>query len=315
MNRKIRWKRKVAERRELLRVEQRALREMREPFTEKLCGSLKPAIALVDANRFEEAKELVADFLERCPDHMAGHCLLIRIHGMLGEIEFSEHLFEYAKDRGMGSREIFSAMVDAYSSCSEFEKARRVIAEAEAYGIGCAKNYAHVMSGLYADRRYADIEKVYLSLPIGYKANAALNLKYADALRKMRRYDEAIDAAAFSVGLRGTLAEKTKARIIMGYCEMCLGNSRKAYELLLEEYKKISRLEDGGVALNFFPRLICGMVFACSRGRIPQPDSTAEQWRRILERIQREGRGNAEDVGAALMRLRQIPAAPAQNDL
>ncbi len=301
--------RREAERRE------KKFRAAQKPSPESLIRGLKPAIGLIDANRFDEARDMVADFLERRPGSAAGHSLLIRIHGMLGEAELSEHLFEYAKGNGMGSRDLYGAMVDAYSSCREFGKAQAVIAEAEACGLGCAKNYAHLMAGLYGEGRYEDVERVYLSLPISYKSKAALNIKYADALRKMKRYGEAKEAAEFSISLRSTLAEKTKARIIIGYCEMCLGNPEKAYKLLREEYEKVSRLEDGGFSQRFFPRLLCGVVFACSKAGIPQPDSTAEQWRRLLERIQEEGRGNAGDIGAALMRLRHIPAAPAQHEL
>lgn len=318
MTRKARWQRRaLAGARWQRETEQRKKKYMalQKPPPERLCNGLKPAIELIDAKRFEEARDMVADFLEKRPNNGAGHSLLIRIHGMLGEIGLSEHLYEYAKGNGMESREIYGAMVDAYSDCGEFEKALEIIAEAEASRMGCAKNYAHLMAGLYGKERYDEIEKIYLSLPIRYKANATLNLKYADSLRKMKRYDEAIDAAAFSISLHGTLAEKSKARIIIGYCEMCSGNPQKGHDVLSEEYRRISGLENGGTTQRFFPRLICGIVFACSKAGIPQPDSTIEHWRKLLERIQMEGRGNAEDVGAALMHLRRIPALSAHNEL
>ncbi len=298
------------------RYERFRARDSWKPLPERLPETLKRAVMLMDAKKYGEAENTVADFLERSPKHGVALAMLIRIHGKKGEIGLSEHLFNEAIHAGIECKELYGAMVGAYASCNDFDGAKRIIADAEAVGMGDVNNYLQFMTGLYSERRYAEIETFYrTAIPPKYKAKPSISIKYADALRKMGRYGEAIGIATFARDMRGTLSDKTMADIIIAYSELGRGNPGKAYELLYKVYEKISGREDCGVAFRFFPRLLCGMVFACSAGGIQQPDSTIAQWRRLLEAIRDEGRGKSEDVRNALTCLPRIPAPPAQQAL
>lgn len=308
MQRRTRWRYKHAAAAEAHHKETRADTFRKKPFPEKTPKGLRPVLVLMDVKRYEEAKEAVADFLEKSPKHGAGHAMLIRIHGKLGEVGLAEHLFNYAMRAGMGCRDLYCAMVDAYANCKEFPKALRMIAAARENGMDDIRNYLNFMAGLYSDGRYVDMEQFYMSIPPEYRAKSGIIIRYADALRKMRRHDEAIEIATLSLGMRGTLGDKTMAKIIISYSEMERGNPGKAYDMLHGIYERLSKREDLGVQFRFFPRLMCGMVFACSRAGIPQPDSMIEDWRRQLEAIRNENRGKAEDVRDALICLGRIPA-------
>jgi len=287
----------------------------RRPLVEKTPVALKPALAMVDANRFADAREFVADFLEKSPGHASGHALLIRIHGMLREIGLSEHLFDHAQKNGMENRGIYCALVDAYANCGQFPKALEVIFDAAKYGMDDIRSYINFMSGLYDHGMYRAIIGFYSLIPTGWRERPSIKVRYADALRKLKRYDEAIEVAELSLRMRGTLGDMTMAKIIIGYCETERGNPKKAYEVLNEVYEKISAREDGGVSFGFFPRLLCGMAYACRRGRIPLPDPVVERWRGLLEEMQSVGRGKEEDVENALVCLDRIPSVPAQQAL
>lgn len=278
-----------------------------KPLPDNMHERLKPIMVLIDAKKYAEAKEMAADFLEGNPRHRAGHALLIRIHGKLGEAELSEHLFNYAMRKGMECWEMYCGMVDAYASCGQFDKALQTIAQAEGRGMGSVINYLHLMSGLYADGRYAEIERLYADMPGEYRMKAGIIGKYADALRKMKRYDEAVRAATLALDMRGTLGDKTNAKMVIAYSEIERGNEERALQLLGEIYERLSGREDRGMGFRFYPRLICGMVFACSRGMIPQPNSTVAEWRKALEAIRAEGRGKPSDVIEALRCLQHIP--------
>jgi pentatricopeptide repeat protein len=286
-----------------------------KPLPDQMHGELKQALVLMDAKKHGEAKEKVVDFLETRPGHRAGHAMLIRIHGKLGEIGLSEHLFDYAMKKGMECWEVYCGMVDAYASCGQFEKALQTIARAEERGMGSMISYLHLMAGLYTQKRYAEIEQLYNDMPAVYKVKCGIIVRYADALRKMKRYDEAVRVATLALDMRGTLGDKTTAKIVIAYSEIERGNHAKAYGLLDGIYGRLSAREDGGAGFRFYPRLLCGMVFACSRGGIPQPDSTIEHWRSALEAMQRQGRGKEKDVVDALTCLFRIPAPPAQQAL
>lgn len=286
-----------------------------KPLPDKIHKRLKPVLMLMDAKRYGEAKEAVADFLEKNPKHKAGLALLIRIHGKLEEIGLAEHLFDYAMRTRMECKSVYSAMVDAYASCREFSKALQVMAEAETRGMGDAESYVYLMAGLYSEARYEDIEKLYKTIPMKYRIRPSIIVKYADALRKRRQYGKAVETATLAMSMPGTLGERVAARIVIAYSEIARGNPEKAYEVLCEVYKRISGREDSGLSFRFFPRLLCGMVFACSGGMIPQPYSTIAHWKRMLETIRDEGRGKEADIRNALMCLQQIPVLPIQQAL
>jgi len=286
-----------------------------KPLPDSMHEKLKPVMVLMDAKRHGEAKEMAADFLEKNPKHKAGHALLIRIHGKLGELELSEHLFYYAMRRGMECREMYCGMVDAYASCGQFEKALQKIAEAEERGMGSMISYLHLMAGLYSEGKYGRIESLYKEMPVKYQTKSGIIVKYADALRKMKRYDKAVDIATLALDMRGTLGDKTIAKMVIAYSEIERGNPGKAYDVLYEIYERLSAREDAGVSFRFYPRLICGMVFACRSGMIPQPDPTIAYWRSILETMLREGRGKERDVTDALRCLPRIPAPGVQQAL
>lgn len=286
-----------------------------KPLPDSMHAKLKPVMVLMDAKRHGEAKEMAADFLEKNPKHRLGHAMLIRIHGKLGEIGLSEHLFDHAMRKGMECWEMYCGMVDAYASCGQFEKALQTIAEAEATGMGSAISYLHLMAGLYSEGEYGRIEKLYTEMPMKYQTKSSIIVKYADALRKMRRYDEAVELATLALGMRGTLGDKATAKMVIAYSEIERGNPGKAYEVLCEIYERLSAREDGGIGFRFYPRLICGMVFACRRGMIPQPNPTIAHWRSTLETMRREGRGKESDVIDALRCLSRIPAPAAQHGL
>lgn len=275
----------------------------------------REVMALVDSKRFHEARDCTADFLEQNPGHVMGHAVLIRIHGMLGETGVSEHLFNYCRRSGMDHRDIYCAMVDALANCEEYQRALGIIAWAAEAGRDDLRSYINFMSRLYGNGRYAEMEAFYFSIPQRHRETTAIKVRYADALRKMKRYGEAIEIAISSLRMHGTLNDRTDTKIIIGYSEMELGNYRKAYEVLHGIYAKISMRDDGGASLSFFPRLLCGMVFACSRGGIPQPHSTILRWRDLLEKMLEEKRGKTEDVQGALRCLDRIPIARAQHAL
>ncbi|MEW5996047.1 MAG: hypothetical protein AB1657_00425 [Candidatus Micrarchaeota archaeon] len=322
MRTKAQWMRRCAhaaelrrQERERHRIEIRVLKSLAKPFVEGRAAGLRPALPLIDAKRYGEAREFVADFLERNPEHARGHALLIRIHGMLGEVGLSEHLFDHARRSGMECGELYVAMAGAYANGGEFRKALEVMAEAAEKGIDGARGRVNLMRGLYKCKMYAEMERFYFSIPQKCRERPAIIAMYADALRKMKRYGEAIRVAGLSLGMHGTLGDKTMAKLIIGYSEMSCGNHARAYEVLDEVYGKISAREDGGANFGFFPRLLCGMVFACSRGRIAQTASTIAQWHGLLEDMRRENRGKAKDVKDALDLVWRIPVACAQQAL
>ncbi len=290
----------------------KVLKSLDKPLVERMANGLKAAIALMDAKKYADAREFVADFLEKNPKHAAGHALLIRIHGRLGEAGLSEHLFNYCRRAGMDCNDIYCAMVDVYASCGEFQKALEIIVEAARKGMDDVRSYINFMSGLYSHAKYREMEVFYLAIPRKYRETPAIKVKYADALRKLKRYGEAVEIATLAMGMRGTLGDKTIAKIIIAYSEMERGNPAKAYEVLNEVYERISMREDGGANFRFFPRLLCGMAFACRDGGIPQPDQTIDHWRGMLETILGEGRGKASDVVDALKCLPCIPAPAAR---
>lgn len=308
-NRTAAYKRADADRR---KKEIRVLKGMDRPLVERMANGLKAAIALMDAKKYPEAREFVADFLEKNPRHAAGHALLIRIHGRLGEAGLSEHLFNYCRRAGMECTDIYCAMVDAYANCGEFQKALEIIVEAAGKGMDDIRSYMNFMSGLYSREKYREMEVFYLAIPRKHRETSAIKVKYADALRKMKRYDEAVDIATLAMGMRGTLGDKTIAIIVIAYSEMKRGNPGKAYAMLNEVYERLSMREDGGVSFRFYPRLLCGMVFACKYGGIPQPDQTIDHWRSMLETMLGEGRGKESNVVDALKYLPSIPAPAAR---
>lgn len=319
MQRKTWWKnwdaahrRAAAERR---KKEIKVLKGMDRPLVERMANGLKAVMALIDANKYAEARESAADFLEKNPRHAAGHALLIRIHGMLGEADVSEHLFNYCRRAGMDCNDIYCAMVDAYANCGEFKKALGIIAEAAGKGMDDIRSYINFMSGLYSHEKYKEIEAFYFAIPQKYRETPTIMVKYADALRKLKRYEEAVETATFALGMRGTLGDKTIAKMVIAYSEMKRGNPGKAYAMLNEVYARLSMREDGGISFRFYPRLLCGMVFACRDGGIQQPDQTIAHWRNMLETILGEGRGKKSDVVDALKCLPCIPAPAAQQAL
>ncbi|MFA5412170.1 MAG: tetratricopeptide repeat protein [Candidatus Micrarchaeia archaeon] len=273
---------------------------------------LKPVFKLVEAKRYREAKERVADILERDPEHKVALSMLIMLHGRLGEIGYAEQMFRDAVSTGIVTREIYGGMVDAYARCGMFDEARGTIAEAAGRGMDCVHNHSNLMSGLYARGKYDEMVALYVDIPQKYRMTPSVTLKYAEALRKLGHYERAIETAAVTVGMHATLDERTKAAMIMAYSEMCRGNPQKAYEMLDEVYGRVSQRWDRGFNLRFFPRLLCGMVFACSRGGIPQPESTLRHWKGMLGSIKREGRGKNYDVINAITQVDEIPVANAR---
>lgn len=274
--------------------------------------TLEPVFKLVEARKYQQARERVADMLERDPDHRRALSVLIMLHGKLDEIEYSEHLFQDAVGRGMVTREIYGGMVDAYASCGMFDEARRTIAEAAGRGMDCVHNYNNLLSGLYSRGNYDEVVAFYGEIPEKYRMAPTVLLRYAEALRKLAYYDRAVETATVVLCMCSTPDESTRAVMIIAYSEMCRGNAAKAYEMLNEVYERVSQQVDGGLGLRFFPRLLCGMVFACRRGGIPQPESTLRHWERLLNRIRMEERGKSYDVMGAIRQLGEIPVAPAQ---
>jgi len=301
--------------RERRRIEIRVLKSLDRPLVERRAAGLMAAVPLINAKKYGEAREFVADFLERNPRHARGHALLIRIHGMAGELGLSEHLFNHARRAGMECSDIYCAMADAYANGGEFRKAQGIMAEAAKNGMAGVRGYVNFMCGLYDRKRYAEIERFYFSIPQTCGGKPATKVIYADALRKMRRYGEAIKVAESCLGRHGTLGDKTAAKIVIGYSEMLRGNPGRGYEVLDEIYERISAREDGGASFRFFPGLLCGMVFACARGCIAQAASTIGQWHSLLEDMRRENRGNLQDVKDAIGMVWRIPVACAQQAL
>lgn len=297
----------IAERRR--RAKKVVKRLSKPPLVERMASGLKPAIALIDAKRFADAREFVADFLEKNPKHVIGHAVLIRIHGLLGEADASGHLFNYCRHAGMECADIYCAMVDAYATCGEFQKALEIMAEAAGNGMDDIRSYVSYMSGLYLHGKYREIEVFHSSIPQKHREKAPIMVKYADALRKMKRYGEAVDIATTARNMRGALGNRTMAIIVIAYCEMERGNPGKAYAMLNEIYIRLSEREDGGSGFRFFPRLLCGMVFACKGGGIPQPESRIDEWRRQLSGMMGAGRGKTSGVENALAQLDEMPRA------
>jgi len=290
-------------------------RDSWKPLPERTHRQLKPILVLIDAKRLDEAKERTADILELSPRNGAALALLIKIHGYLGEIGLSEHLFSYALRTGMGHARMYSAMVGAYVHCGQFEKALQTITDAEEDGKGNERMYLHFMKGLYTEGKYGEIENFYRALPQKYQAKPCIAIKYADALRKMGKYAKAIGIASLTLSMHSTLEDKTKAKMVIAYSEISRGNTETAFGLLSGIYCGISWMEDYGISFSFFPRLLCGMVFACSKGGIPQTVSTVEHWRWMLMRIKQDGRGKPQDAINALRCINDIPIATPQNEL
>lgn len=103
--------------------------------------------------------------------------------------------------------------------------------------------------------------------------------------------------------------------MIIAYSELGRANPARAYEVFRGLYAELSRREDMGLDFRFFPRLLCGMVFSCSSGRIPQPECEVSRWKGLLERMLREGRGKEKDVKNALACLAGIPLEATQQAL
>lgn len=203
-----------------------------------------------------KAREIF-DVVKETHGDTALYTSMIKVHIMNGELPVASLLLTEAVNRGFCDPDLFHSVMKGYGYAGQSQAAREVC------GIALAKQKASVATCsimaeiYYAEGAFGKIVDFVDSLPRELRKVPLLQLRAADALRKMGRYDDAIRAADCILKKSRISPDKREhAALILGYSLMHSGKAEEAFNL----FTKLSMtVPDNSV---HYPRIMCGIVFA-----------------------------------------------------
>lgn len=241
------------------------------------------------------ASALIEDARKRGMDEGYTYCSLIHSYGKRGLPEEAERYFKLAKESGKDDAAVYTAMMGVYRKRRDVaavnvllqEARKRGATDPDLYGIAILSNleagnpgaaraaYQLAFSGghagpklmsdmanaYYSNRMFDDEVRFINSLPARIRRNSKLRLMKADALRKLKRYDAAIETANSILKMRrgATEGRQDSARIIIGYCLDRSGRHAEAFDLFTKMRAHTSPNS------WHYARMLCGLVFSWER--------------------------------------------------
>lgn len=207
-----------------------------------------------------------------------------------GQPRNARKIFDLADSKGYASAELYSQMIDIHANNSEGVQAAELFIRGLGYGYVSHTAFEGVSTALYSEGRFKDILKLIDSLPEAFSSNHYALIRKAEVLRKLKRYDEAIEHIKKVIDQNHlSQSRKNLANIILAFSlkdSGRLAEAREAFKCLMMVVNP---------ADFRFARVACGLVFVWENSGFPRDYLNERKNAFLLERLrgfQKKSRGN-----------------------
>jgi pentatricopeptide repeat protein len=271
----------------------------------KLC--LTMLYTYSDAGRYDALPEYLAHLTKHGWGRTEMFDKTMRIYTKASMIENAKQVCDIASKNGVFDDLMLHHIAHALARASRASEAVDFVIRHIREGPVSSKTIDKVINALYSAKKFGEILSFIEALPEDRQSRPYILLKKADALRKAKRYEDAIELVKETMDRNEFTEGKTHlALTIMAYSLKDSGRPAEAYEILIDLVKKIPE------ASRRLARAASGLVFAWDKlGRGPMLDGRARRY--LLETLslfKEETRTNlGADAKAAIAILRECNAS------
>lgn len=245
--------------------------------------------------------------------HRRGKCnvslasMLIRSHETAGQLEEAQICFDFAVDNGYVDPDMVGHLVETCLP-SNVQAASNIAIKAARKGVISLNSIVSITTKLYDECRFKEIIDFIDSLPDEAKVNPYVILRKAEALRKARRWEEAMSLVKEALEKNDLDdAQRNLAHTILAYS---LKDSGQPFKAMVALFRLIDKIPPGSPQLA---RVLCGFVFAWEQaGFCPHIDKEARD--RIASHLKSFDLGERSnlprDIGCAIEILKSLDGKP-----